>query len=157
MQEEKRGPSILRRYNGRGGWPGGRTDGRTDGDDERCRRHRGGGDTWFNSNEEGGRGSTLFKLNRDPFFDALSNIFDHKERGRQFRDSEPGLGWIGAPLLITTGNTCVKRSISSSSALRVRSSPLPMQRPIFSNSVKITVTTTAARESSEGSLHPIRS
>ena len=76
----------------------------------------GGGDTWFNSNEEGGRGSTLFKLNRDPFFDALSNIFDHKERGRQYRDSEPGLGWIGAPLLITTGNTCVKRSISSSSS-----------------------------------------
>ena len=28
----------------------------------------------------------------------------------------------------------------------VRSSPLPMQRPIFSNSVKITVTTTTARE-----------
>ena len=33
-----------------------------------------------------------------------------------YRDSEPGLGWIGAPLLITTGNTCVKRSISSSSS-----------------------------------------
>ena len=42
------------------------------------------------------RGSMLFKPNRDPFFDALFNIFDYKERGR---DAVLGFrvwqGWVG--------------------------------------------------------------